>query len=283
MSSDAEMATSASKRRGNRSTPPKASGKKSKKELTPEVADEDEGGDDEEEYEIEAILDCKKGMFAPNRWAFYVSWKGYGSDDNSWVDEPDFFAKDMIEKWWLDNPSIKGNPLAGKKAKGRKSETTSSTKGKPRKASTEEEEDSKSSSKRKSGAASSSKKRASEEVDVTPEVVSEEEERPKKKSRTKKKDESPPPKNGFFDDAAEASDLGEHRMDAMSQHMEKKSWEKLIKSIETVERQEDGVLLVYYSSTDGIRAISNAKVLAEKAPQKLITFYEQNLRWRNTE
>ncbi|KAG8930016.1 hypothetical protein FRC00_001327 [Tulasnella sp. 408] len=79
------------KRRGNRSTPPKAGGKKSKKELTPEV-DEDEGGDEEEEYEIEEILDCKKGMFAPNRWAFYVSWKGYGPDDNSWVDEPDLYV-----------------------------------------------------------------------------------------------------------------------------------------------------------------------------------------------
>ncbi|KAG9045767.1 hypothetical protein FS837_005688 [Tulasnella sp. UAMH 9824] len=283
MSSDAEMATPpASKRRGNRSTPPKASGKKSKKELTPEV-DEEEGGDDEEEYEIEAILDCKKGMFAPNRWAFFVSWKGYGSDDNSWVDEPDFFAKDMIEKWWLAHPNIKGNPLAGKKAKGRKSETTSSSsKVKPRKASTEEEEDPKSSTKRKSGTDSTSKKRASEEVDVTPEVPSEEDERPKKKSRTKKKEESPPPQNGFFDDAAENSDLGEHVMDAMAEHMGKKSWEKLIKSIETVEKQEDGILLVYYSSTDGIRAISNSKILAEKAPQKLIAFYENHLRWRNS-
>ncbi|KIO34076.1 hypothetical protein M407DRAFT_240721 [Tulasnella calospora MUT 4182] len=283
MSSDAEMATPpASKRRGGRSTPPKASGKKSKKDLTPEVAQEEEGDGDEEEYEIEKILDCQKGMFAPNRWAFYVSWKGYGSDDNSWVDEPDFFAKELMEKWWLDNPSIKGNPLAGKKAKGRKSEATSSSKVKSRKASTEEEEDPKSSSKRKSGTDSTSKKRASEEADVTPEIVSEDEQRPKKKSRTKKKEESPPPQNGFFDGAAEGSDLNEHVLDAMSQHMGKKSWEKLIKSIETVERQEDGVLLVYYSSTDGIRAISNSRILAEKAPQKLIAFYENHLRWRNS-
>ncbi|KAG8951823.1 hypothetical protein FRC04_005515 [Tulasnella sp. 424] len=291
MSSDAEMITPpASRRKGNRSTPPKATkGKNRKKELSPEVVDEEEGGDEDEEYEIEEILDCKKGKFAPGRWAFFVSWKGYGQDDNSWVDEPDFFAKEMIEKWWLENPSIKGNPYADKKSKGqgRKSEGASS-KVKSRKASSDEEEDSKASSKRKSAATSTSKKRASEEVDATPEVVSEEEERPKKKSRTstaasKKKQESPPPQNGFFDDAAEGSGLEEHVLDAMAKHMGKKSWEKLIKSIETVERQEDGVLLVYYTSTDGIRAISDSKILADKAPQQLLAFYESHLRWRGAQ
>lgn len=66
MSSDAEMITPpASKRKGNRSTPPKQRGKKGKKELTPEVADDEEGDDENGEYEIQEILDCKKGMFAP--------------------------------------------------------------------------------------------------------------------------------------------------------------------------------------------------------------------------
>ncbi|KAG9018772.1 hypothetical protein FRB90_009776 [Tulasnella sp. 427] len=310
MSSDAEMVTPpASKRKGGRSTPPKQNGKKSKKEATPEVQ-EDSG--EEEEYEIEEIIDCNKGMFAPNRWAFLVSWKGYGDDDNSWVDEPDLyvlstrlvrnskvltvllriasvpqithsFAKDMIEKWWLDNPHIKGNPLSGKK-KGRKSEGASS-KVKSQRESSVEAEDAKSSTKRKSTATSNAKKRASEEAEATPDAISEDDAPPKKKSRTstaatKKKQESPTPQNGLLDEAEEGSGLDAHVLDAMTKHMGKKNWEKLIKSIETVERQEDGVLLVYYTSTDHIRAISESRILAEKAPQKLIEFYESHLRWR---
>ncbi|EEB88573.1 hypothetical protein MPER_13527, partial [Moniliophthora perniciosa FA553] len=55
------------------------------------VEDSDgEGGDDddddnEEEYEIESILNAKKGRFEPNEWAFFVKWKGYDDPkDNSW-------------------------------------------------------------------------------------------------------------------------------------------------------------------------------------------------------
>jgi hypothetical protein len=73
-----------------------------------------DGEGDEEEYEIEGILDAKKGAFPQVMWSlsrffachtvlgascylhilqgrtgYFVKWKGYGEEENSWVDEKD--------------------------------------------------------------------------------------------------------------------------------------------------------------------------------------------------
>lgn len=72
---------------------------------------EDEEEEEEEEYEIEKILDAKKGQFSgvspfilcspvirdqsmcplatKGRMGYFVKWKGYGEEHNSWVDEHD--------------------------------------------------------------------------------------------------------------------------------------------------------------------------------------------------
>lgn len=59
MSSDAEMTPV--KRKGGASS--KADSKKSRKQKEPSPEEVDE--QDEEEYEIEEVLDCRLGMFAP--------------------------------------------------------------------------------------------------------------------------------------------------------------------------------------------------------------------------
>lgn len=70
------------------------------------AVDEDDDNEGGEEYEIEKILDAKRGVFADvrvflvpqsqyieaevqGRIGYFVKWKGYDSNENSWVDEHD--------------------------------------------------------------------------------------------------------------------------------------------------------------------------------------------------
>ena len=45
------------------------------------------------EYEVEELLDCQRRR---NRWEYLVSWKGYGSNENSW--EPKENVENAPEK-----------------------------------------------------------------------------------------------------------------------------------------------------------------------------------------
>ncbi|KAJ6492392.1 hypothetical protein C8R47DRAFT_1214215 [Mycena vitilis] len=72
-----------------------------------EVADSESqqsGADDSdpEVHEIEAILDARKDLFPNNKLGYFVKWKGYGPEDNSWVieDEAATTAADMIKAFW---------------------------------------------------------------------------------------------------------------------------------------------------------------------------------------
>lgn len=48
--------------------------------------------DGEEEFEIEAILDCRKRN---NQAQFPIKWKGYGPEENSWEPEENIHAKSL--------------------------------------------------------------------------------------------------------------------------------------------------------------------------------------------
>jgi len=64
------------------------------------VADEDDE-EGESEYEIEEIIEAKRGTFPGGRLGYLVKWKGYDSSHNSWVDERDAAnALDVIEAYW---------------------------------------------------------------------------------------------------------------------------------------------------------------------------------------
>jgi len=244
-------------------------GRQASEESIPAAGAEDEIG--EEEYDVDQILDAKKGVYAPGRWAFQVSWKGYGPEDNSWVDEPDFTATDMIETFWRENLQIKGNPLAKKP---RKSGASSSVGGRPSKARTEEASD------EEAPAAKRGKRKTKTEADDDAMDIAEAP--PPKKSKSQSlKNKSITPDNGI-ENGHHDDELAAHSPNAMGKHMDKKSWEHLVASIETVERSADDeeTLLVYFTTNEGTHAICNSTILAEKAPKKLIEFYEGNLRWQ---
>lgn len=80
-------------------------------EVDEEEEEGEEGGEEESEYEIEAIIDAKRGSFpevgrhertickpttqdasslsSQGRMGYFVKWKGYPDSENSWVDEQD--------------------------------------------------------------------------------------------------------------------------------------------------------------------------------------------------
>ena len=57
--------------------------------------------DGEPEYEVEAILDSRRFR---NRLQFLVSWKGYGYEENTWTDENDVHAPDLVREFYRKNP-----------------------------------------------------------------------------------------------------------------------------------------------------------------------------------
>ncbi|KAJ7633359.1 hypothetical protein DFH06DRAFT_691200 [Mycena polygramma] len=94
-----------------------------------EVADSEperqSGADDSdhEVHEIEAILDARKDLFPNNKLGYFVKWKGYGPEDNSWVieDEATTTAADMIKAFWdVKNSADSPKNIAQPQKRGRK-------------------------------------------------------------------------------------------------------------------------------------------------------------------
>lgn len=50
--------------------------------------------DNEEEFEVEAILDCRKRR---NGIQYLIKWKGYGPEDNSWEPENNLHAPELLQ------------------------------------------------------------------------------------------------------------------------------------------------------------------------------------------
>jgi chromobox protein 5 len=268
--------------------PPKSYGKKarasagkSSKQKSPEpevpesdhvtegVEGEDEQGEEgrseeEEEYEIEAILDDCLGKFPDGRSGYFVKWKGYPPSENSWVDEQDApNAHGLIEAYWKK----KRHETKGKG--GRKSTVQEDTSAKKRgRGRTAEQSDD------------------AEEIQVEAPVK-----KPRKSTGSATKAKTTPAKTPAkpankvaapnSDD--EAMDIDDDPLVSMEKHMHNPNWERMIKSVQTVERTADDRLAVYFLLKNGGRAMQYSDVCKKKFPLKLIEFYESNLRWKSTD
>ncbi|KAG5643804.1 hypothetical protein DXG03_009627 [Asterophora parasitica] len=230
-------------------SPPKTAGKKSKKasEEPMEVdnEDEEEASEDEgeEEYEIEAILDAKRGSFPEGRIGYFVKWKGYDETENSWVDENDAGNADaLIKEYW-------------KQTKARQAKTPAKAPAKPRKsaasASASVAEPSTKKRGRKSLPAPASSASARDETDVT-------EVRAAKKAK----------KNGTAKAKSDGEEEEAHFTN-MAAYMAIPSWEHLVSNVDTIERNIDGTLSIYFKLVDGQLIKEDSKLCAERFPQKV--------------
>ncbi|KAJ7663822.1 hypothetical protein DFH06DRAFT_334494 [Mycena polygramma] len=256
-------------------TKKRTSPSKSKKEES-EVEDsepaqsgaEDDDGDedgDEEVYEIEDILDAKRGHFPKNKLGFLVSWKGYGPEHNSWVAEEDANAPELIAAYWKRNPDKNPNK---KKASETPSKRTSTS---ARKAIADDASDA-------GGSASVVKKRGRKSVSEKP-AAKDDDERPAKKPRKVSEKKTAAARASASEDPMQ---VDEEEVGNMSEHMQVPTWDQLIKQIDTVERVDD-TLYVYFTLQTGERMREDSKICADKFPKMLINFYESNLRWKEAD
>ncbi|KAI6001191.1 hypothetical protein EDD15DRAFT_2361548 [Pisolithus albus] len=228
--------------------------------------DEPEEEEAEEEYEIEAILDAKKGQFPGGRMGYLVKWKNYSAEHNSWVDEDDAGnARELIDDFWAQRRRNKPGPRKSEpiKSKPRNLAAKVSRKSLAQESSPETEAPSK-----KRGRPKKTMPESDAEM-----VTDDEESRATKKARKSE---------GTSRKAADKSESGEEVVVGdMKKHMQIASWEHLVETVDTVERNADGDLFVYFTLKNAMgRKRENSRICAEKFPQKLIKFYESNLRWK---
>ncbi|KAI0064065.1 hypothetical protein BV25DRAFT_1823570 [Artomyces pyxidatus] len=244
-----------------------------------EVAEKPEGEeegeeDDEPEYEIEAILDAKIGAFGSGKLGYFVKWKGFPDEENSWVNEADAEnAKDLITEYWAKRP----------KKTGRKSDIKPKAKGSRKSAadeSSEAEATPPPTKKRGRGRPSKSAREDSDDEE-------EEEEKTTKKKGRKSNGAAPSKKAKTTSPAAsdnESSPPNALRPSTIKKYKDIASWEDLVVRIDTVEKSADDTLLVYFAIKGNDKPCRETSGLAaEKFPKKLIEFYESNLRWKASE
>lgn len=211
---------------------------------------EDEGEETpEDEYEIDAILSHDSGRFKKDEVAYLVSWKGYGPEHNSWVREEDAEnAKDMLSDYWKNAPKLKTMTKSvggGRAAKsGKAASRTSNASRKER-----------SSSQALSQSRRSSVRATSTSMDTVLQQASRRErtalkalhKRPGFDSFEPTEDEED---NEVLSEAQlkrldpEEANRQRRRMDAKRYHR-LGDWEQVVKQIETVEKDENGKLLVF--------------------------------------
>ncbi|KAJ1306963.1 hypothetical protein OPQ81_007943 [Rhizoctonia solani] len=227
-------------------------GKKAAKEVVEEHEEENASGseeEDEEGYEVEAILDAKWQYNKRGKWSYYVRWKGYGPEDDLWIDEEDAAGAEELIKEYHESNNL---PRDGKGKKG------PVKKGRP------------------SSTAQKKRKADMDEMDVDPE------EAPKKQTKRGRPSKNKEPEPKSEPEEEEEEDAEEHEFTSMDDYLKKARWDDLIKEIETVENT-GGDLIALITRADGQKSKVSTSVLAERCPQMLITFYETHLKWRPTD
>jgi len=239
---------------------------------------EDSGEEGEGEvYEIEAILDAKRGATGSTRIGYLVKWRGYTDEENSWVDERDATgAKELITEYWARQNKKKGEK-GGRKSDARPKSATR----RPAVTSVESTPEPVQATKKRGR---DRQKARSGSGDEDAEEEEEEDTRSKKRGRKSNgvnRKASPSP--------ASSSDRGSPMVELLEPSAIKKwrnlpSWERHIETIDTVEKAEEGVLLIYFKlKGEKTTCKENSRICAEKFPQELIKFYESHLKWRQAE
>jgi len=67
----------------------------------------------ESEYEVEEILDSRIQYW---RLQFLIIWKGYGQEENSWVNADDVHTPDLIKEFYQTHPNAPQQILTRKVA-----------------------------------------------------------------------------------------------------------------------------------------------------------------------
>ncbi|EJU02115.1 hypothetical protein DACRYDRAFT_21884 [Dacryopinax primogenitus] len=227
--------------------------------------------DDEEGYEVEEILDVKKGG-AKGSLKYYVKWNEYDESENSWVTAEDAAgAPDVIEKFWKSHEELQEKFNVTVMGEVRKDKPTPAKSGTSRKPARE-------------------KPRAS-----APAVASHPSPVRALPRRRALSDSPPPPPKVSSRPAAtpqaaikrkrepDDSDAEDH---TMAKYMKKANWEDLVIRVDNIAGNDNSVgkkgthLRVYLKLKDGQSAVSTNIECNKRCPQKMLAFYEGKLKFR---
>ncbi|KDQ12991.1 hypothetical protein BOTBODRAFT_112034 [Botryobasidium botryosum FD-172 SS1] len=248
-----------------------ASAKEKGDKMDVDGEDSDEEGDEEPVYEIEKIIDAKMGYYRKGHCAYYVSWVGYDETENSWVDENDANADELITAYWESMPRERIPKEVRKKRKSLAGPKSPVKARKPRSKAISVDSDAPSVTKR--GRQSKANEPEASDADTAGPN--------RKKAKTNGKQATKKAADGKSKQRDESEfDDGAHNPELMLKYMDQPSWEDIIEVISTVEATSDDKLLVYFDTKKGERGVTEAKVLRRRAPDMLFDFYESNLRWR---
>ncbi|ODN87409.1 hypothetical protein L198_07033 [Cryptococcus wingfieldii CBS 7118] len=206
-------------------------------------------GSQEEEYEVEAILGHRKTR--GNKLEYHVSWKNYGPNHNSWEPEANVIhAEELLKIYWDTQ----------KKAESKEPELAPKKRGRPSKDSVR---------------ASSSRLSSSL-------VAREDNEQPApKRPRTSAvngrkrtiKDSSEEP-----EEEEPAANDPEY-VDEYTAYMKMKDWENVVESVDTIDMDDDGKIIVLVTMTKGTKSVIPRDLAYERFPYKVLKFYESHLKF----
>ncbi|TYJ52783.1 hypothetical protein B9479_006587 [Cryptococcus floricola] len=215
----------------------------------PIVSESESEGSEEEEYEVEAILGHRKTR--GNKLEYHVSWKNYGPIHNSWEPEANVsHAEELLKIYWDKQ----------KEAESKEPEPAPKKRGRPSKDSVR---------------ASSSRVSASL-------AVKEDNEPALKRSRTSAvngrkrvvKDSSEEPEE---EDEPAANDP--EYIDEYTAYMKMKDWENVVESVDTIDMDDDGKIIVLVTMTKGTKSVIPRDLAYERFPYKVLKFYESHLKF----
>lgn len=226
----------------------KADDNKSKEEKESEKDDDDEEIDDDEDdfYIVERIVDHKD--MKSKGFKYLIKWEGYSAAESTWEDEDNILDKAILKKYW-DEQSTKEDALRHAKDNALKKKTPRKTPAK---------------SKAKTPASKTTTPRHNTRTSGT--VASSNGNN--KRRRTLDAEEEP--KNN---DPMMGVPFG-------SDGPEVPNWEPLVNAIETIDRKDDGTLMVYIEWKNGIRGEYPSDLVYKHCPQTMLQFYEGRLRFR---
>jgi len=219
--------------------------------------------DEEEAYEVQSIVDWRRTL--KGKLEFYVHWKGYKNpDDNTW--EPmanlEEGASEALKAF------IKTHDIERGPKRGRPSNTSQKPSSVSRRRSAAGAENGEA-----HGKEGKNKRRKSE---TASNGASAKKARTAKKAQGSEEDGDADLAEGFLGDEEEDNGWDE-------QFKNKKSWEDLVESIITAERDANDGIKMQIKWTDGTQKWINNEVARAKCPQKLIDFYQNHLTFTTQE
>ncbi|CAG8489952.1 15083_t:CDS:2 [Cetraspora pellucida] len=214
----------------------------------------------ENEYVVEKVVGHR---LANGRLQYYLKWKDYPDEENTWEDESDIFATNLIDEYW-DKKG--GRPMTNTSSSSCSSAVVSN--------------------RRRRRYRYNAKDNDGDTLMIGSTSYDDNDENQTKSSRHKNSSIS----QREYDDGYLANykpvpamprhNNGYGRPSVSNSEIEEERWEDIVQRVETVERDKDSKeLLVYIKWVNGSRSCHKASVANKKCPQAVIEFYENHLKF----